>query len=495
MKNSPVTFTAILLILACFGLLPTPKSFGVVPPPDGGYPGGNTAEGQNALLSLTTGTFNTAVGFLSLKSNTIGRFNTAVGAGALLFNVGDGSISGGFENTATGVGALLSNTLGAQNTANGAFALFSNNDGSANTANGYQALFSNTTGGTNTAIGRNALFSNTSGSRDTASGHAALFSNTTGNANSAYGEDALLDNTTGDNNTGVGEGVLSLNTTGSENTAFGTAALQFNTTGDNNTATGFAALINTIGDHNTATGSQSLQNNTLGSFNTAAGFSALFNSTGSGNLGLGVNAGANITTASNVIVIGTAGGNVSDSCFIGNVRGVMTQNPNAIPVLIDSAGQLGTQNSSRRFKREMKPMDKASEAILALKPVTFHYKNDTTNRRQFGLIAEEVAEINPDLIVRDQSGEPLTVRYDAVNAMLLNEFLKEHKKVQQQAREIQEQKRAINRLGKTVETVIARIEEHDLKIRRVSEQIDVNQFATRRIRGGGPMPNIVSNDQ
>ena len=309
------------------------------PPPDGGYAGGNTAEGQNALLNLTTGGFNTAVGFLSLRSNTTRAFNTAIGAGTLLANTAD-------NNTAIGAGALLSNTTGTNNTANGTFALLSNTTGFGSTANGVFALFNNTTGLVNTASG----------------------------------EGALLNNTTGSNNTADGE----------------------------------EALENSTGDHNTAVGDSALRSLTAGSNNTA----------------LSTFAGINVTTADRVICIGNNGANVSDACFIGSIRGVTTQNANAIPVLIDSAGQLGTVSSSQRFKHDIKGMDKTSEGILALKPVTFHYKTDKTNTPQFGLIAEDVAKVNPDLIVRDENGEIYTVRYEAVNAMLLNEFLKEHRKVE-----------------------------------------------------------------
>jgi len=368
-------FTVLLLAPICIALAAPPKVFGVVPPPGGGYPGGNTAEGQGALFSLTTGTYNTAIGFFSLRSNTEANFNTGIGAGTLL-------LSTGAENTATGAGALLSNTTGDNNTANGAFAIFSNTDGSFNTASGCQALFSNTTGRDNTANGTFALFSNTEGEDNTANGFKALLNNTSGGGNTANGYEALLNNTAGSGNTAIGYLALSRNSTGGGNTAMGNGALFFNTTGSGNTALGGAA-------------------------------------------------GNGVTTADGVIAIGTGGANVSNSCFIGNIRGTTTANANAIPVLIDSAGQLGTASSSRRFKKEIKPMDQTSEGILGLKPVTFHYKSDSTGTPQFGLIAEEVAEVNPDLVVRNDNGDIYTVRYDAVNAMLLNEFLKEHRKVEE----------------------------------------------------------------
>jgi hypothetical protein len=287
------------------------------------------------------------------------------------------------------------------------------------------SLESLTGGSFNTAIGAGTLLANTADS-NTATGAGALLSNTTGGNNTATGESALFFNTTGSSNTANGVSALQTNTTGGNNTATGFQALFNNTTAFGNTANGYRALTrNTNGAGNTAIGSSTLQNNTTGGSNTAIGSSVLFNNTtGDSNTALGATAGFSVTTASSVICIGSFGANVSNSCFIGNIREVQTQNANAIPVLIDSAGQLGTISSSRRFKNEIKSMDSASEAILALKPVTFHYKSDKTATAQFGLIAEEVANVNPDLVVRDKNGEIYTVRYEAVNAMLLNEFLK-----------------------------------------------------------------------
>jgi hypothetical protein len=183
---------------------------------------------------------------------------------------------------------------------------------------------------------------------------------------------------------------------------------------------------------------------------------------------LGHGAGLGVTTASNVICIGADGADVNNSCFIGNIRGVTTPNADAVPVLIDSAGQLGTMSSSRRFKEEIKPMDKASESILALKPVTFHYKSDNTGTAQFGLIAEEVARVYPDLVVRDKNGEIYTVRYDAVNAMLLNEFLKEHGKVEEQEKTIAELKSGMTALAATVK-------EQAAQIQKVSAQLEASK--------------------
>ena len=208
---------------------------------------------------------------------------------------------------------------------------------------------------------------------------------------------------------------------------------------------------------------------------------ALFNNTGANNAAFGAAAGVNVATASNVICIGTGGRDVNNSCFIGHIRGVTTANADAVPVLIDSQGQLGTASSSRRFKKEIQPMDKASEAILALRPLTFHYKNDSTNTPQFGLIAEDVAHVNRDLVVRDADGEIYTVRYDAVNAMLLNEFLKEHAKVEEQNQKIREQEATIAELKNGIKTLVARIDEQDAKIEGVSDQIEMSSSASQMV--------------
>jgi hypothetical protein len=189
---------------------------------------------------------------------------------------------------------------------------------------------------------------------------------------------------------------------------------------------------------------------------------------------LGEAAGMNVTTAANVICIGSDGANVNNSCFIGHMRGVTTENADAMPVLIDSAGQLGTMSSSKRFKKAIKPMENASEAVLALKPVSFHYKSDNTNTPQFGLIAEEVAAVNPNLVVRDKEGKPYTVRYDQVNAMLLNEFLKEHRKNKQQESKLEEQEAKIVRQEKQIEALTAGLQ-------KVSAQLELNKPAPRTV--------------
>jgi trimeric autotransporter adhesin len=356
-----------LSVFGCFAYSPLAQA--VVPAPDGGYPGGNTAEGKNALFSLTTGGFNTAVGFLSLRSDTTASFNTALGAGTLLANTAD-------ANTAAGAGALLSNTTGFQNTADGALALFSNIDGDFNTANGFRALFSNTTA-----------------SENTASGFAALHDNTTGAANTAIGAQALISNTEGNGNTAIGGFALGSNTTGSANTAVGGAA------------------------------------------------------------------GSGLTGSGNVCIGSGVGGDpgVNDTTWIRNVYESVAV---ARIVYVNQDNKIGTLASTRRVKDDIKPMDKASETIFALKPVSFRYKKEIDRYRapQFGLVAEDVARVNSDLVTQDKNGEPETVRYEAINAMLLNEFLKEHATVEQLRKEIAVLNAVVKEQAAQIQNVSARIE-------------------------------------
>jgi len=285
----------------------------------------------------------------------------------------------------------------------------------------------------NTVLGDDALLNNT-GKKNTATGASALQSNTEGDFNTANGVNTLQNNTTGQRNTALGVEALRSNTFGDQNTATGANALFRNTTGNFNTADGVTALpSNTTGSGNTATGWDALFDNTTGLENTAIGFEALdSNTTGRRNTVLGVNAGHAVTTANNVICIGAnvVGANANNSCYIGNIFGQTSSGGSA--VFINANGKLGTSTSSRRFKDDIRPMDKASETLFVLKPVSFRYKKeiDSTGVSQFGLVAEDVAKVNPDLVVRDSEGKPYSVRYDQVNAMLLNEFLKEHGKVE-----------------------------------------------------------------
>jgi len=321
--------------LTCLGLLPTAHA--VNPPPEGGYPGNNTAVGDNALNSLTTGTNNTALGFRALHDNTQGLSNTAVGSLALRNN------RGGDRNTATGLGALFDNE-----------------------------------------------------------------------------------------------------------------------TGNDNTANGFRALVHNRANANTAIGSRTLENNNGGHDNIA----------------LGYRAGANFSPGSNNIYIGNEGLTGEDGTIrIGDasqtrtyIAGIAASSVTGAPVSVNGDGQLGTTPSSKRFKDEIKPMDKASEAIFALEPVTFRYKKDLDpdGIRQFGLVAEELAKINPDLVVRDAGGKPYTVRYDAVNAMLLNEFLKEHRKVKN--------------LESAFAQLTARLQEQDLKVQKMSEQLAAGSESSVRVK-------------
>ena len=441
----------------------------------------NTVLGNDTLL-FNTGFDNTATGFDALFSNTTGLDNTANGVAALKDN------TTGYSNTATGVDALFSNSTGSSNTANGFAALYFNN-GDANTATGAGALFSNTTGIKNTAYGASALGSNISGIYNTAVGFNALYSNN-GSANTAAGVDALYSNTTG-----------------SYNTAYGYAALYGLTIGINNTATGLDALFNdSTGSSNTANGAAALYFNTTGNDNIADGFQALENNTtGSSNIALGSNAGFNLTTGSNNIDIGNKGkAGESDYIRIGT-KGTHTHTliagisgatvARGVGVIIDSNGHLGTVVSSERFKEAVQPMDKASEAILALKPVTFRYKHevDPDGIPQFGLVAEEVERVNPDLVARDEQGKPYTVRYDAVNAMLLNEFLKQHRKVEEQSREINEQKTTITQLQSTIteqqESFDSSLAEQEQQIRALASGL---QKVSAQIEMSRPAPKVVA---
>ena len=317
---------------------------------------------------------------------------------------------------------------------------------------------------------------------NTAEGDDALFKlTTTGAANTAIGAHALFFNTTGDDNTATGFVALNFNTTGSNNTATGYHALFTNQTGRSNTATGFSALNdNTSGIQNTATGAGALERNEIGSQNTANGYAALSsNTTGVDNIALGFAAGSRLTTGSQNIDIGNIGtagesgtiriGDITQTrTFIAGIRGVAVTGS---PVAIDSSGQLGVVPSSQRFKEDIKPMDQRSEAILALKPVSFHYTKDIdpNGTRQFGLVAEEVEKVNPDLVLHEADGKVYTVRYEAVNAMLLNEFLKAHRRMEEQDAIIARQQKQIDALTAGLDKVSAQVD-----LTRSAPQTDLN---------------------
>jgi Chaperone of endosialidase len=358
-QHKKATPLCLIFALGSFVFLPTAQA--VNPPPEGGYPGFNTAVGENALQNLTTGTHNTALGFRTLHDNTQGRSNTAVGSTALRNN------RGGDRNTATGDAALFANEAGNDNTANGFHALAHNAEATANA-----------------------------------------------------------------------------------NTAIGSRALEDNRGGHDNIALGYRA---------------------------GANFAPGSNNIYIGNIGL--------TGESGTIRIGDAD---QTKTFIAGISGAGVT---GAPVVVSAGGQLGTAPSSQRFKDEIKPMDEASEAIFALEPVTFRYKKDLDpdGIRQFGLVAEELAKINPDLIVRDAGGKPYTVRYDAVNAMLLNEFLKEHRKVEH--------------LESVLAQLTARLQEQDLKVQKMNEQLTARSQSRVAVKtakfGGGrsdqaePAPQVAIN--
>jgi uncharacterized coiled-coil protein SlyX len=412
-----------------------PKAQAVSPAPDGGYPNGNTAEGALALQFLTTGTFNTALGNGALFSNGAGVQNTATGAGALLKNTAN-------DNTATGAGALQNNTLGTHNTAVGLGALFSNIGASDNTAVGWEALASNIGLG-NTAVGSRALLSNVGGGNNTATGSRALENHNTGNANTATGVEALFHNTDGDTNTAIGFGAL------------------FNTTGNNNIGLGFDAGDNlTMGDNNIDIG----------------------------NVG--------VAGESNTIRIGRL---VHTATFIAGISGQTASG--GVAVFVNADGKLGTSNSSARFKDEIKPMDNASEAILALKPVTFRYKKefDPKGSPQFGLVAEDVEKVNPDLVARDTKGEVYTVRYEAVNAMLLNEFLKQHRKVEEHHYKVEQHHRKAQEQDATVAQLESTVAKQGATIAEQQKQIEVLtsglQKVSAQVEVSKPAPQTVANNQ
>jgi trimeric autotransporter adhesin len=335
------------------------------------------------------------------------------------------------ENTVIGLEAFVSNTTGNYNTATGTAALFSNTTGDYNTASGANTLSFNMTGNNNTASGVFALYFNTTGNENTANGLGALQSNTTASNNTATGINALHFNTTGTQNTANGGNALQKNTTASNNTATGFNALFYNTTGTQNMADGAYALYkNSTGHYNMAAGPNALRNNVAGLSNTAVGFNALVNNIGSSNVAFGSNAGNALTTGSGNVCIGQGVFGVAGESNTTRIRNVYASVANGRAVYVNSDNKIGTLSSSRRYKEAIKPMENTSATLYALKPVTFRYHKDVDPGQalSFGLIAEEVAEANPDLITRDEEGKPQTVRYEAVNAMLLNEFLKEHRK-------------------------------------------------------------------
>jgi hypothetical protein len=440
----------IAFALACFALFPSVQAAPDPAPP----PPSNTRDGQGAMAHITTGINNSAFGTNALNKLTTGNNNAAQGNSALFSN------TSGSGNVALGSLALRLNTVGVRNTAIGYAALSSFNPA----VNSDDAEFGNT------AVGWKAL-SKTSGSSNVAVGGDALTSNTIGNENVAIGFQALVHNTTASNNVAVGTLALLNNTRGFGNTANGDSALVHNTIGAGNVANGtFALLANESGVANVAVGYSSLTDNTTGDNNTAIGYLAGNNITGNGNVCIGQG------------VVGVAG--ESNTTRIRNVYASVAATR---AVYVTSSNKLGTLASSRRFKDDIQPMDKASEAILALKPVTFRYKQevDPEGIPQFGLVAEDVAKVNPDLVARDAKGEVYTVRYEAVNAMLLNEFLKEHREVQELKATAAKQEAKVATQDATIAEQQEQIEALTAGLQKVSDLLELSK----------PAPRIVLNDQ
>jgi len=489
MNRTPYLLGLLLIpfALACFALSPVARAVCQ----EGCLMNNNTVLGDGALFSVTTGFDNTALGFEALFSVTTGSANTAVGRHALFSN------TAGYFNTAIGDSALNSNTTGTSNTALGYTALTLNTTGIQNTATGWGALQVNSTGNFNTAIGQQALQDNTTASNNTATGWSALGFNTIGESNTAIGSSALFRNTTGSANTANGSAALFRNTTGSNNTAVGHDALALNDTGSNNTANGSGALDgNPFGRQNTASGAFALSsdNEWRGNSNTADGFGAL-NSfrDGNNNIALGSRAGENLRQGSDNIYIGNVGVALESNTIRMGTIGTQTNTyiagisgatvPTGVAVIVDADGHLGTTTSSGRFKEAIKPMDKASEVILGLKPVTFRYKHelDAKGVPQFGLVAEDVEKVNPDLVARDAEEKIFTVRYEAVNAMLLNEFLKEHRTVQEQGATITHLKSMVEKQEAANAQQQKQIEALTTGLQKVSAQLELSKSAPQTV--------------
>jgi uncharacterized coiled-coil protein SlyX len=376
MKSRKIIFTTVLSALVCFGLCPQVRS-ATDAPTDDVVPPTNTADGQLALASITTGIYNTAFGFYAALSISDASFDTAVGAGALLLDTAG-------TNTALGAGALLSNRTGSANNAVGTFALFNNIEGEFNNAHGRNCLL-NSTGSQNNAMGDDAMFFNTTGSFNTAIGDDALDNNVDGNSNVAVGDEA---------------------------------------------GTGLGASVN------------------------------------------------------NCIAIGAPGAGpfatFDNTCFIGSIFGEPVSDPGTqTAVFVDQFNVVGIFNSSRRYKHDIQPMDKASETLYSLKPVTFKFNSDWKGTTQYGLIAEEVENVDPKLVTHGKDGETVSVHYEQINSMLLNEFLKEHKKVAEQQANIAELKSTVAQQQKGMEVLTAQIKEQAAQIQKVSARLEVDKPAAK----------------
>lgn len=359
--------------------------------------------------TCAVGSFVSAIaedGSVTCANGSDADVSTRYGELALTNNVA----GAGVANTAIGTGTLQLNTIGRWNTGIGVDALGDNIEGSYNTATGVNALWHNTTGNDNTATGVNSLWANTSGNANTAIGRGALTSNTTAGAN-------------------VATGFLSmhLNTTGSNNTSIGASSMEMNEIGVENTAVGQSALLTGTGSRNTAIGASALWSISGGERNIALGWQAGYDIVDGGfNIAIGNRGNA---ADSNTIRVGNAN---HQRAFVAGIEGVMTGIPDAVTVLIDSNGQLGTVNSSARYKQDISAMGDASERLLSLTPVTFHYKQAYANGEkpvEYGLIAEQVAQVFPELVVFDEDNQPRTVKYRLLSTLLLNELQKQDRQL------------------------------------------------------------------
>ena len=368
----------------------------------------NTAYGTGALENNTTGAYNSAFGFNALNANTLGT-----------------------ANTATGISALGLNTAGFYNTATGGYALNQNDSGYFNTATGYQSLSSNTTGDANTATGYTTLFYNTTGYENTANGNTALHDNTTGFDNTASGSQALYLNTTGHGNVASGNGALTANTTGNNNTADGEYALYVSTTGQNNIAIG----------------------NSTGAVLT----------TGSYNIDIG-NTGV-LADESNTIRIGTK--TIHKRVII---AGITNSAIVGWPVYVNTNGRLGVQPSSIRFKKDVRDMGASSDRIMKLRPVTFQYKSDPSGARQYGLIAEEVQRVYPELVMHDDKGRTMGVRYDLLPAILLNQMKRDEAQKDAQIASLQRQIKLDEGQIQALRKVATRVNELSMRLNLLEER-------------------------
>ena len=442
---------------------------------------GGASKVDSSIMSQSGSTISVAGSVSAGTSYEIGgapfAFGSVANTNAFLGFAGN-STTTGTGNIGIGTSALSADTTGKSNTAVGASALSASTTANDSAAFGWFALAANTTGAQNHAFGAGALYSNTTGSSNSAFGLATLYSNTIGINNSGFGYAALHANTTGTQNEGFGYEALFFNTTGNGNAAFGTGALYQNTTGGSSTTTGgnsafgnFALLANTIGGGNAAFGFSALTANTSGNNNVAVGPAALASlTTGSGNIAIGTGAGGNLNAAeSNDIYIGDSGiAGESGAIRIGYIKNISSTyiagisgktSANGMEVFVNATGQLGTVKSSLRYKHEIADMGEQSDVLMKLRPVAFYYKPelDDTQTRQYGLVAEEVAKVAPELVVFNQDGTPETVRYHFVNAMLLNEVQKQRRRIEEQQKNNDEQNNTIARQQTEIQELAARM--------------------------------------